>query len=75
MTAGELRKALEDVPDERLVVLARDEEGNGFSPLAEVVSTERYFAETTYFGEIVHPDDYGEMGDDYVLAVVLWPLN
>ena len=30
MTVGELRKILEGVPDDHLVVLSRDPEGNGF---------------------------------------------
>lgn len=36
MTVGELKKALEKVPDDRLVVCSRDAEGNGYSPLYEV---------------------------------------
>jgi len=35
MTVGELKKALEDIPDDRLVFCSRDAEGNGFSPLDE----------------------------------------
>ena len=31
MTVGQLKAQLKDVPDNMLVVLAKDEEGNGFS--------------------------------------------
>lgn len=72
---GVLRSALDGLPDDMLVVLSKDGEGNGFSPLAEVEHepTTGYIAESTWAGEVPHPDDY-EDGDG-VPCVVLWPTN
>jgi len=36
MKAGELRKLLQSMDDETLVVLSRDAEGNGYSPLGGI---------------------------------------
>lgn len=33
MTVGELKKTLENLPDDMPVILQRDPEGNGYSPL------------------------------------------
>lgn len=55
-----------------MVVLARDEEGNGFSPLwAPTIG--QYTAETMYTG-----DFYGDDGNEPDIdnnAVCLWPTN
>jgi hypothetical protein len=72
-------------PDD-LVVLAKDSEGNGFSPLSSVTPCV-YVAETTWMGETFIrelTDDLIEQGwsgddlydgDDGVNAVELWPTN
>lgn len=36
MTVGELKAKLNDIPDEWPIVVAVDEEGNGFQPLYDV---------------------------------------
>lgn len=55
------------------VVLSKDVEGNGYSPLAGT-SIGHYEPDSTYSGEFTDPDD-----EDYVQgssnAVVLWPTN
>jgi len=33
MTVGELKKALDGIDEDRIVILQKDSEGNGFSPL------------------------------------------
>jgi hypothetical protein len=68
MTVGELMDYLDGQPRDRLVVLAKDEEGNGFSPLY-AAEMERYVAETTYSGDLTEDPDGGEP------VVLLWPVN
>jgi hypothetical protein len=87
MTIGELRKELEalsELPDSTVVVLAKDAEGNGHSPLEDIV-VGMYAAESTWSGEffmreaerlaLQDPDDYDEAPDDAVEAIFLWPVN
>lgn len=66
---GDLRRALEPFGDDVLVVLAKDPEGNGFSPLASG-SDAHYQAESTWAGWLV--DGELEGGEE---CVVLWPIN
>ena len=68
---GKLRELLRDLDDDMLVVLSRDEEGNGFSPLSDY-GLSIYEATTTWHGEVVEPEDYDGNG---VPALVLWPTN
>ncbi|MFI9154502.1 hypothetical protein [Streptomyces sp. NPDC053367] len=87
MRLADLRAALANLghlPDDTIVVLAKDAEGNGFSPLAEAEDA-MYWAETTWSGERylteeqrraeANPDDWSEAPDDAVRAVFLWPVN
>lgn len=86
MTLDELRAALDalKVPGDTLVVLAKDGEGNGFSPAVEADHA-MYLADTTWSGERyltdearlaeTDTDDWSEAPDDAVHAVFLWPTN
>jgi hypothetical protein len=86
MTLAELRQQLAalNLPDDTLVVLAKDGEGNGFSPAVEAIPG-MYLAETTWSGEHYlteeqrlaedDPDEYSAAPDDAVPAVFLWPTN
>ncbi|HEX5541987.1 MAG TPA: hypothetical protein VFX60_10585 [Micromonospora sp.] len=86
MTLDELRKQLDelDMPGDTPVILSKDAEGNGFSPVTEV-EVAMYAAETTWSGErymteeerqaTEDPDEYYEAPDDAVRAVFLWPTN
>lgn len=64
-TVRELIALLENEDQDSLVVMAKDAEGNGFSPFSDI-TMETYSADTTYSGEI------GSGGDP---AAVLWPIN
>lgn len=80
MNAGELRAALDGVPDGVLVVMAKDAEGNGYSPLAGVDTAETtlYEADSTWSGEVLDTTDPDIEAHDYpdaVRAVVLEPVN
>ena len=86
MTVKQLIERLQKEDPKRLVVISKDGEGNGFSPLADV-STGAYRAESTWAGEIgLEPVDltpamkrngYGEEDviEDGKPALVLWPTN
>jgi len=84
MTVKELIEELKELDGERIVVLSKDGEGNGFSPLADVECA-AYTSENTWSGEVhieeltpelieqgYTEDDVREDGEK---AVVLWPTN
>lgn len=70
MKVKELREALANAPDDFDVILSRDAEGNGFSPLADAEPC-KYIAETTWSGQVPHPDDQQGPND----AILLMPVN
>lgn len=86
MTVGELADYLVGQPRDRLIVLAKDAEGNGYSPLSAVEEA-IYVPDSTWSGEIYltpeqiaaedDPDDQfdgsGEDGAERV--VLLGPVN
>ncbi|MEU1497328.1 hypothetical protein [Streptomyces sp. NPDC005732] len=86
MTLAELRAQLDalDLPDDTVVILAKDAEGNGHSPAAEVEHA-MYVANNTWSGEHylteerrraeTEPDDWSRAPDDAVPAIFLWPTN
>lgn len=79
MTVAELIAALRKLPKGALVVMAKDEEGNGFSPFAGAVSGV-YDAESTWSGDFFHQriigdEDYFQPTPEAVPAICLWPLN
>jgi len=52
MKVKELLAALKDADPEAEVILQKDSEGNGYSPLACVDLDAVYIAETTYSGDV-----------------------
>lgn len=73
MTVKQLIKKLESLPSNSLVILQKDGEGNGYSPLSGL-GTAVYRPDSTWSGERVDGEDYErEPGD--VAAVVLCPVN
>ena len=87
LTLDDLRtqlEALDHLPGTTPVVLAKDGEGNGFSPLTEAEPA-MYAADTTWSGERYlteeqrqatgAPDEWSEAPDDAVAALFLWPVN
>lgn len=73
MTVGELLGILQRVPADTPVILGKDAEGNGFSPLNDVEQG-FYEAESTYHGEFVRTTPY-PLGPEVVLALLLNPVN
>jgi hypothetical protein len=70
MKVSSLISILKTMPKDMEVVMASDEEGNSFSPLADVV-TGLYMPTATYCGEFTEGLD-GITKDDEA-AVCLWP--
>jgi hypothetical protein len=58
------------------VIMAKDEEGNGYSPYSDI-SPGGYVPDSTYSGEQTNEEDHeGVEWPDYaVRAVFLWPAN
>lgn len=83
ITVKELIDILLEEDQSRIVVMSRDGEGNGYSPLA-AVETAAYEWDRPWCGEIgierseELPDGYCEEDyapEDAVPCVVLWPVN
>ncbi len=70
MKAIDLIRKLNAFPANAEVVIAKDEEGNGFNELEEV----EYSAieRDGYEIDVLHPDDEDDDGE-YERAIVLWP--
>ena len=80
MKVIELKAILESLPDDLEIVMSKDAEGNGFSPLADHSHPDdvKYCPETTWSGEIINAEDIEDEGyteGDYIDALVLWPTN
>lgn len=81
LTVGELIAALKDEDPATPVILQKDAEGNGYSPL-EGVDPCMYLAETTWSGDTydlpsrdAEPGEEGPPPEGSVRAVVLYPVN
>jgi hypothetical protein len=85
MTIKELRLMLQDLPDDMEVILQKDSEGNGYSPLSGGNSEAVYIPDSTYSGDVYsmdwNADDYC-MGEEEWLeikakprALILYPIN
>lgn len=71
MTVADLIQRLSELPDlDAGVVLAKDREGNSFSPLDEIV-VGAYTPDSTWSGEFTGI----EMPAGSTNAVCLWPVN
>jgi hypothetical protein len=71
MKVAELIEQLRVFPQDSIVILQKDAEGNGFSPL-DGLDVGHYVAETAWYGEVPAPEDDDGSGDP---CVVLWPVN
>lgn len=84
MTVKSLKEAIAEMPDDAMVVLQRDSEGNGYSP-ADGAAPAIYVPESTYSGEIYEEEWTAEeccLEDDEwenlklkPRVLLLWPTN
>ena len=56
MNIKELKEAIENLPDEMEVILQKDSEGNGYSPLQKINHDAVYAFEDIYLMEWTHDD-------------------
>ena len=73
MIVQELISQLLKLPRDIEVVMSKDGEGNGFSPLAEAIEG-LYHPDSTYSGDVYDLDDE-EAPNDCNPVVVLYPTN
>jgi hypothetical protein len=73
MKVKKLMALLETLDPEKEVVMAKDPEGNGYSPLMEC--SERIYRPVTTWSGVLYDEeeDTPEPGDSH--CVVLWPVN
>ncbi|MEE9446225.1 MAG: hypothetical protein V3V19_11240 [Cocleimonas sp.] len=72
MKIKELIEKLKSCDPEEEVILAKDNEGNGYSPLSNI-SHDIYRPESTWSGELVEYERNRKDGD--IDVVTLWPVN
>jgi hypothetical protein len=80
-----LKKVLEGIPDDTIIVLQKDSEGNGYSPLAGADNEAVYIPDTTWSGEVTPTNgkasDWDMTEEEYKelqskpRCLVLWPIN
>jgi hypothetical protein len=79
MTAGSLRAQLSVLPDDAPVIMSRDAEGNGYSPLSSVWADYVYEPDTTWSGQVYGPEDREDEDsyypEDGTPVVLLGPVN
>ena len=85
MTVKKLKKLLESVDENRIVIMSKDAEGNAYSPLEALDNDAIYKADSTYSGDVsiekLTPSSkkQGWTKEDIILegkpALVLWPIN
>lgn len=85
MNVKELKELIFDLPDDMQVILQKDSEGNGYSPLAGTDSNAVYIAENSYSGEVYSLNwssgDASMSEDDWLEikktdpALILYPIN
>jgi hypothetical protein len=84
MKVRELKLLLEDVDDDRIVIIQKDGEGNGYSPLELIDDESNYLADSTWSGEVKYPkltpelkkQGYGEEDcGEGEPALILVPIN
>lgn len=71
MKVQELIEMLQKYPKDFDIIIQKDSEGNGYSPLVGA-ETAVYEAESTWSGQVLHPDDVEDQEEN---CVVLWPVN
>ena len=56
MTIKDLKEAIANLPNEMEVILQKDSEGNGYSPLSGADADAVYIPETTWYGDVYFMD-------------------
>ena len=86
MNVKELKEIIANLPDDMEVILQKDGEGNGYSPLSGGDSNAIYIPETTWYGDVYEftwsSDDAGLDDEEWEdikkntpKALILYPVN
>jgi hypothetical protein len=82
MKVKDLIEILQEQSPDTLIVMSKDAEGNGFSPLYTVSPDAYYVPETTWMGDAYTEEDmkecYDDEGEDRPeagSAIIMWPVN
>jgi len=75
MTAGQLIDILKECDPNKIVILQKDGEGNGFSPCDGVDSESVYEANNTWSGDVYPFDSVESTDTGWVSCVILYPVN
>lgn len=79
LTVGQLRARLEGLPDDMPVILEKDAEGNGYSPLSSADTEYLYEPESTWSGDVypLEPEDEDSYhpGEHGTPVLLLGPVN
>jgi len=85
MNVKELKEILNDLPDDMEVILQKDSEGNGYSPLSGGDTDAVYIPESTWSGDVYSTKwtaDDADMDDEEwneivskPRALILYPIN
>lgn len=74
LTVKDLKELIKDLPDDMPVVMSKDGEGNGFSPLSDY-SMGKYAPDSTWSGEWYQDEDERDAPRGSKKAICLWPVN
>lgn len=85
MKVKDLKKAIDNLPDDMEVILQKDSEGNGYSPLDGADPNAIYIEETPWYGDVYDiewtADEAGFDEDEWneikakPKALILYPIN
>lgn len=85
MTVKRLKELIANLPDEMEVILQKDSEGNGYSPMAGADPNAVYIPKTTWCGDVYSmdwsADDAGMTDEELAIiraiprALILYPVN
>lgn len=86
MNVKELIEVLQQLPQEAEVIIAKDPEGNGYSPLSNVADKGVYVPETTWRGEVystewtaeeagMDDEEWEQLKFKHVDCILLEPVN
>lgn len=86
MTVGDLKKFIQDLPDDMQVILQKDSEGNGYSPLDDMDADSIYEWRTPWSGDVwrtkwsasdadITEAEWAEFKTKYPRCLVLAPVN
>lgn len=73
MTVKELIDVLGGFSPEKQIILQKDPEGNGYSPLVGADDDAVYIADSGCRGEVYSGEDKETYGEEGIPVVVLWP--